>query len=284
MRTGIFLGMLGMLLISTLAAQAYRLQFKDVIGATRQYNIRMVQTGQVNFAGVQAPVVSNSTMTAIEKVTAVNNGVATLSYMAKNGSVTMKISNLPGDEEEQTITQPIPDLAISYDRTALGKVSNMHITGQQSSVLDGMFNGPTGQLQVPGQTFTFPDKDLKAGDSWDCTATFPIGENGKLQVQGKYTLVGTKLGDDGNTYLQIDGDIAISVKDMTVKIPMGDQTLAMTINIDMKGKETTLFDEAAGAVAQENMKFSGTTEVTTPGAEGSMKMDSTNEMTMKRAM
>ncbi len=100
-----------LLAVSYLPAQAYRLQYKDVQGASRQYKTQVGVSGNVSMGTVSSPVNSTITMTAQEQVNTVANGKASVTYSLKNGTVSIKLPNLTDDTggQGQSIDQPMPD-------------------------------------------------------------------------------------------------------------------------------------------------------------------------------
>ncbi len=206
--------------MSCLSAQAHRLQFKDAEGTKRVYNTQVGLTGNVTMGSISTPIDSTMTMTAFELINAVKDGKSSVTYQVKDGKVSVKLPNLTGgDGAPQSIEQQVPDFSMVFERTPLGQISNLHVSGEANNMLGGPPNELNNQLINPEQGLQFPDKELQPGDTWNCTTTVPLGGDSKLAVTANYTLVGTKVADNGKTYLQIDVDLTMSVPKLACPPP-----------------------------------------------------------------
>lgn len=243
MRIRMLLCLVAVLALTALSVQAYRLQFKDTAGATHTYAMVVNTKGTMNVMGMSMPMTSVTSMTTVEKVLAVKDNLASISYEAKEGKVTVTVSGVPGEDEPQTIEQPMPTFTITYDRTKLGKVSNLKMTGEMAGMLGGF--DPTSN-QYPGQGMEFPDKDLKAGDNWTAQQSVEVAPGSKINMIAKYTLTGTKV-VDGKTYLALACDITADAPTLKVNQP-ADAEQPVISNLKLRGKATTLFDETAGVI------------------------------------
>jgi len=273
MRVWSLIGLVCILGVSCLSAQAYRLQFKDTEGTVREYKTQVNLTATVAMGSITAPVDTTMNMTAVEKVTKVTNGKASISYQLKNGKASVKVSNLPGEEGPQNIDQKLPDYTILFDRTPLGTVSNLKTAGEASSIFGGGPSALNNQFMNPTQGFAFPDKDLQPGDTWDTSQSIPMGEDSKLDVTATYTLVGEQLSDTGKKYLQINVDLTMNLPKFAVKAGQGEMAMDMVMSMNLKAHEVVLFDADAGELYQLSSKMSGVTTTTIPGQDGDpMKM------------
>jgi hypothetical protein len=244
MRGYLMLVVLAMLVIgATLAAQAARLQYKDVAGIARTYQASYTMRGQFTIpGGGTMPMNMVMSFTVREKVRSVNaNGTASISSEMKDGSITMTIS---GEEQKM----PFPAFEMTYDRTPLGKMTNLKMTGEGAETLKQMSSMGMNQnfMSQFGQGFEFPNRELVAGDTWKVTQPFEMMPGMKLDMTALFTLTGPKSVDNKN-YLQIDTDMSMNMPKATLKGPDGAAS-AMSMAMQMKAKATTLFDETAGAL------------------------------------
>ena len=152
MRVGLFFSLLCVLGVSSLSAQAYRLQFKDAEGAKRVYATHVDLTGNVTMGSVSSPINSTMTMTAFEQINTVKNGASSVLYEVKDGKVSVKVPNLAGDESTGaplSIDQQVPDFSMAFNRTPLGKISNLHVNGGSGDLIGAPPNEVNDQLLNP---------------------------------------------------------------------------------------------------------------------------------------
>ena len=265
MRMRVLFTMVGLLGLAALSAQAYRLQFKDPQDAMRTLKGTMHMKGTMDMT---------MNMTTVEKVLAANaDGTATISYAIKDGKVVITMT-APGETTPKTIEQPFPTFGMSFKRTAVGKISDLKMTGDIDPKLKQQLDTISSQLQYPGQGMVFPDKELNIGDSWDGTQSFALLPGSKMDLKVKYTLTGTKE-VNGKTYLVLTSDIDAKAKDLAMKVPgeagAADTKLKMTMNII--GTGTTLYDVNAGEMGDVTFKMNTDMSVVSEGSDGmSMKM------------
>ena len=151
-------------------------------GVSRQYHTKVGLSGNVSMGTVSSPIESTITMTALEQINAVANGKSSVTYSLKNGTVSVKLPNLMGDDNTpQSIDQPMPDFAMDFDRTPLGKISNLKMSGEAGNLLGGAPNQVNNQLINPEEGLEFPDKDLQPGDTWTRTTTVSINADSKAR-------------------------------------------------------------------------------------------------------
>ncbi len=105
-------------------------------------------------------------------------------------------------------------------------------------MLGGSSDAVNNQLINPEQGLEFPDKDLQPGDTWSNKSTVPLNADTKLSITANYTLVGTKVAENGKTYLQVDVDVTISLSKLGIAAGQGDQQIKTDMALTMKGKET----------------------------------------------
>ena len=247
-------------------AQAYTLQFKDAAGTTRTYRSQMAITGAMSGAGMNLPIEAVVEMALIEKVLDVRDQVSSVSYGSSNGVMRVKVTGLPGEEEEETIDQELPDFTFTYNRTPQGKVSNVKTHGE----ITHLFLGPVDMLlnpaENPGQGLELPAGDVKIGDTWTGTQTALVGA-AQAKVTATYTLAGTEV-VNGKTYLKITSDTVISVPGATIDTAEGDEENPVALVLNLKGRTTTLFDEAAGEPFRTTFTLAGTMTMSGPETMG----------------
>ena len=283
MRIRTLLCLVTMLILTALSAQAYRLQFKDTAGATRNYAMTVNTKGTMSVMGMSMPLTSVTTMTAVEKVLNVKNGSASVSYEIKDGKIKVTIAGIPGEDEPQTVDQPMPGFTMTYDRTPLGKVSNVKMTGEITNMLGGF---DPSSSQYPGQGLEFPDKDLKAGDTWTGQQSLEVAPGSTVDMKAKYTLTGTKV-VEGKTYLVLTCDITASAPKITITQPENKDQPAEAqpaiTGLTLKGKATTLFDEAAGEIFSETFTMDVSMNLAGGiGEAGAVKMTMDGTLTRKK--
>jgi len=228
----------------------------------------------MDMMGMSIPMDMTMNMTTVEKVLAANaDGTATISYAIKDGKVVITMT-APGETTPKTIEQPFPTFGMSFKRTAVGKISDLKMTGDIDPKLKQQLDTISSQLQYPGQGMVFPDKELNIGDSWDGTQSFALLPGSKMDLKVKYTLTGTKE-VNGKTYLVLTSDIDAKAKDLAMKVPgeagAADTKLKMTMNII--GTGTTLYDVNAGEMGDVTFKMNTDMSVVSEGSDGmSMKM------------
>lgn len=248
MRIRSLMAMAALLMLATLSAHAFRLQFKDNAGDERTYAATMSMKGAMDMMGMSMPMTTTSSFTAIEKVLAVKDSVATVSYEVKDGKSVTEIIGM-GDEDPQTVEQPIPGFTLTYNRTPQGRVSNIKMTGEATALLGGFSDMMNNQMQYPGQGLEFPDKELKAGDTWTGKQEMELFPGSKLTINAKYTLVGTRA-VKGKTFLVVKCDLDAKMANAKIKTPATEAEAAIDITLGMalKGTGETLFDEANGSL------------------------------------
>ncbi len=276
--------LVALLAVSSLAAQAYRLQFKDAQGISRQYSTKVVVSGNVSMGTLSSPLDSTMKMTAVELINAVANGKSSVTYSVTNGTMSTKLPNILDDatQQGQDIEQAMPDFSMDFDRTPFGKISNLKMNGEANNLFMGLPNEVNNRLINPGDGLEFPNKDLQPGDTWSGKSTVPLAGDSKVQLTANYTLVGTKVAENGKTYLQVDVDLTINIPKLAVNAGQGDQAMSMDMAMNLKGKETVLFDELAGELYQSSCKMAGTVTVTAPGQIEAMPMTLSTNILVKK--
>ncbi len=278
MRAWLPLILAGLLGLSGISAHAYLLQFKDTAGTSRNFKTVMNIKGSMEAASMNVPFTSVATYLAVEKVTAVNANGAALSYALKNGTVSVKITGLPGDEENQTIEQALPAFAMVYSRTLTGKVINLKMNEQPMTSMAGPYDATGEQLQYPSQGLEFPTTDVNIGDSWTGKESIEIGAGNKITVNATYTLTGTKAVNGVNLVVITCNFTSAAPALSANTVTGGAQASTMTMSMAMSGQSTTLFDPQAGALVSEAIKGNVLlTAGNVPGAEG---MSITSKMTL----
>jgi hypothetical protein len=199
----------------------------------------------------------------------------------KNGKVIARVTP-PGEDQEQKIEQAMPLFTINYDRTPLGHVTNVKVSGLPSDQSDLM----GAQAQYPGQGLEFPDRDLKIGDSWDGKQALSLVTGSTIDIKVKYTLTGTKV-VNGTTYLVLRSDINTKVNKMPIAMPAADGAGSdgqkATADMTITGSVTELFDEAAGQIGNSTLNLNVDMTMSAAGGDAAgmnlaMKMKIDGEM------
>lgn len=270
MRVHILICLFTLLGVGSLTAQAYRLQFKDTQNAVNTYAMTVKMTGQLSVMGITVPVTSTTEAKTSEKVLKVANGLATIQFDMKEGKTHMDVSALPGEDQGQTIEQPVPTLTMTYDRTPLGVVSNMKMTGDFTTLFGANSDPTGGQMGVPGEGLVFPNKDLNTGDNWTGKQTISMFGNTPISLEANNTFAGiSKV--NGKTYLLIVSEITGKMPTTTLNPAATGQNADMKMSFGisaMKGHSTTLFDEAAGKIYQTKYSMDVTINMGILGQEG----------------
>ncbi|MHB9133585.1 MAG: hypothetical protein ACYDBB_21180 [Armatimonadota bacterium] len=280
MRAWMWIVFVVILVLLPISAGAYQLRFKDAAGAMRTYRFEIKTTGTATSGTSTIPLDSTAVMTTVEKILNVKNGLSSISYEMRDGEMTGKFTP-PGADKPQTVKMPLPAMSMSFERSPLGKVTNARMSGQMTGMMNSQLD-VLNKYQNPGQGLEFPEKELKDGDTWGGAQTIPLDGDNKLEVTAKYTLIGTKV-DNGRSLLQIDCDLAVKATNFTIKITQGDKDESMTISIDLTGKTTTFFDEAAGGIYSTTVKLANTTTTILGKEPTPLKMNTVIEGTMTRA-
>lgn len=268
---------LALVLGLSLTAQAYLLQLRDAVGTVRTYANTMTMTGDFAMGTITMPIKGTVTFTTVESVTGISadNTAAVISSSQKDGMMTLELPSMTGEEDTQTVQQPMPKLAMTFNRTPQGKVSNLKLSmdgrAMEGSPLD-VFTNP---MEDIGVDLEFPNRELNIGDTWTAKQSVALGGGAILNATGNYTLAGTEV-VNGATCLKIQCSVTASTTAMPVSTPLGPQTMTMS----MLGTTTALFDPRAGetvsgtqsltimvdmksigddpTVAKTNMKLNGT--------------------------
>ena len=257
------------LLLASLSAQAYRLSFKDTAGTVRTTKTTFTIKGSMDGSGLSLPFTSTSTLVENETVTALNAGVASLSRQLKSGTMSVSTTS-PGEDTPQTAQQNLPSYTITYDRTPLGKVSNVKIAGDLTKLLGNSSDSLTTQILSGSEGLSFPDRDLNVGDSWTGAQSLTMG-GAKADITMNFTLAGAQV-VNGKTYLSITCDLTMNVPAMKVSSPLGD----IPMSLQVCGKTMVLFDNQAGCLYRETSDLTNTTTITLPGVDvGAATMKST---------
>ena len=258
MRIRTLLSLVGILCVAAVSAHAYRLAFSDPQGAVRNYKADMTMKGTANVLGITAPLSSTISMTMTEKVLTKNaDGTSSISFAVKNGKMVAS-TTIPGDDDATTKTQPLA-FSMTYDRTPLGKVTNLKMIATPGGGADLLGAGMSGQVQYPGQGVQFPDKDLNIGDSWDTTQQIEPMPGLKVNMTQTNTLTATRV-VNGKTLLVITSTFTADAKNAHVNVPLpagngvGDNkaTQALTLDMTISGTSTALFDPQAGELGDDN--------------------------------
>lgn len=273
MRKSLLMVALAILVIgATIAAQAARLQYKDVAGTIRTYKAYYSMKGSFAVPGQgDVPMTIVMNFTVREKVMAVAaDGTAKILDELKDGALTV---NAAGQEQKK----PFPEFQMTYDRTPQGKTSNMQMTGEGADTMKQMSGMGMNQnfMSEMGSAVQFPDKELAFGDTWKTAMPVEAMPGMKFDISALFKLTGTKV-VDAKTYLQIDTDLNMNMPKSSIKAPDG-SGLNMTMGMAMKAKSTTLFDEQAGALFSGS--FNGTMTMTMsmkdPGSDETIDMNGT---------
>jgi len=247
-------------------AQVYSLQFKDAAGTTRTYQSQFTITGTMSGAGMNLPIEAAVEMALVEKVLGVQNQVSSVSYGSQGGTMHVKVSGLPGDEEEQTIDQAMPGFIFTFNRTPQGKVTNVKTKGDITNLILGSADTLVNPTETPGQGLEFPAGDIKIGDTWSGSQTAMVGA-AQTKVTAKYTLVGTEV-VNGKTYLKITCDTTISTPSATINAGDQAQQNPVALVVNLKGRTTTLFDQAAGEPFRTTFALAGNMTMNGPETMG----------------
>ena len=95
--------------------------------------------------------------------------------------------------------------------------------------------------------------------------------------------MGTKVAENGKTYLQVEVDLTMSLPKLGINAGQGDQAMNTDMALNLKGKETVLFDEQAGELYQSNCKMTGSLSMNAPGqAEVPMQMTMNANILVKK--
>ncbi len=228
----------------SLAAQAYRLQYRDPMGAVRNYTVRSAMHSNIEMHNATIPTAVTSTYTMLERVTSIGVDGASIAEEAKDGIIASMVT-LPGVKIPRTIEQAFPAYTMTYTRTPLGTVSNM-----QTNSLIGNTDDPTdalaGMIRHPGTGIAFPEKDVHIGDTWDGVMTMPLGDGMTVNLSMHYTLVGTRV-VDGKSYLKIHCDQIMTLPITRTKLTTPDrQVIPVIMCLTLQGSSDSLFDEAMG--------------------------------------
>ena len=165
-----------LILFCSLNAEAYRLEFRDPLGAQRKYQSNWVINGTADVLGMIMPISAQLHTFSSETVNKqLADGTSDLTYQFLKGTMNVKIDT-PFDAEAPAISQPIPDFSMTFNRDKFGKLRNIQMTGVAAELFGTQFDALNSQLQAPGQGLVFPDRDLKIGDTWDGTQRFGIGK------------------------------------------------------------------------------------------------------------
>jgi len=246
-------------------------RFKDAPGTVRTIKTSYTITGTMEGLGMTMPFKALSTVVEVEKVTAAAGGV-TLTRQMKEGSTSVTLT-APGDEEPQTLKEAFPGYTITYSRTAIGKISNLKITGDITKALDNSADEIAMQFLASGEGMEFPDRDLKVGDTWTGGQALPAGSVGKVEISAKYAYLGTEE-VNGKSYLKMTCDVVLKLPQFKVKTLLGEIPMSM----EVKGPIIMLFNEQAGEIFRQTYKLANTTIITTSEA-GKATMTSTIEGT-----
>lgn len=263
------------LLVGTaLSAHAVRLAYSQQVGSSRTYLSSFTMTGNIAMPGQDSMKLDSSfSTTTEEKILAVNqDGAASVSMDMKNGNMKMTVAG-------QTQQMPIPAMQMTFDRTKLGKVSNMQMQGEAVDQMPGMNNMQFNQL---GTSYAFPDRDLNAGDAWEDKTTLEIPFLGEATIVTKNTLVGTKI-VDGKTYLQIDSTMTMTTPGTASTMGEGEQQMTMKMAIKLTGTASSLWNEEAGELFRSTVKADMIMNMTMTSADG-QSMNTTMNMKMNGTM
>lgn len=277
MRNSVTLVTLAVFIIAALSAQAARLLFKDPEGTVRTYKGVYNVRGAMDMPGMGSiPLNITMAFTVREKVNEVRaDGTANVTDELCDGTLAMKIN----DEEKKV---PFPGYIMTYDRTNLGKISNVKMSGEgveQLKQMQGMGMGMNENIMSQfGQGFPFPDRELAMGDTWKASVAMEAMPGMKMNVNALMKLVGTKVVDN-KSYLQIATDLTMNMPKFEVKGTEGAAS-GMAMSMTMKGKATTLFDEQAGALFAANFEGTMAMTMTMPNPESDEDISATTTMTI----
>ncbi|MHB9024802.1 MAG: hypothetical protein ACYC7E_11615 [Armatimonadota bacterium] len=272
MRALSIFGLVMLLITASVNAYAYRLTYKDTPNAARAYQTNYAMKGELGMPGSD-PMPFDSAMVLAwqEKVLAVKDGAATLALQFNPSNMTITLAG-----EKSTVA--IPGAKLTFDRTALGKITNLKMeqTAENSSLTGINSTNPWQFLNQMGMTDQFPDKDLNFGETWTTTDKTEYLPGAVLEVKSVNKLVGAKT-INGKQYLQIDSEITLNSPAHQVTISLMGMTMPMVISTQFTGKATSFFDEQAGQYFSAT--FSGKALNTVTTTDESVKVNSTATIT-----
>jgi hypothetical protein len=241
-----------LLLGASLAAQAYTLRYKDVAGMARTYQATFHINGTVNAPGLPQPMPMKMDMTflAKEKCLAVNaDGTATILSEMKDGTITVNVNGQPAQ-------QPFPAMQMTYDRSPVGKISNVKMNGSGAQMMSSM--GGSNFMSQFGQGFQFPDGDVKVNDNWKVTQSMEVMPGMKFDVNATITLKDTAV-TNGKTYLNLNTVMNMNMPKAALTIPAGAAgaggavpNMAMAMKMTMNG--ASYFDADGGSLYSSAVK------------------------------
>jgi hypothetical protein len=263
-----------------LGAQAYRLQYKDTVGATRSYLASFVTNGTSTANGHEVPINMTMTMCMTEKVVAKNaDQTSSIVSELKDGKEQLQMPDPSGNGQTITREIPVPAITMSYDRSPLGAMTNLKMNGGTAAMLATMhsLSNPTSTLP----SCSFPDHDVQIGDTWTQKVSYEMS-GACMQGENTYTLVGTK-DIAGKTYLvlQVATTVDVPSTDMSIPAPNNTPAMKMTIAVKATGKTEALFDEQAGEVGDSKVDMQMDMQMNMPMPNGSGNMQMTMAMTMQ---
>jgi len=252
-------------LLACVPGQAYRLRYKDVAGTTRTYAMTMKMSGITEAMGTSMPMDSTTSMSLTEQVLAVKDGCATIKMEMKNGVTKVTLAAPPGEKEGKTIEQKVPDFSLQFDRTPLGKASNVQMSGNMPKI-NGMGNDWINRLVQQGSSMNLPDKELAIGDSWEDKQTLEILPGAKGDINVKNTLTGTRV-VNGHTDLVIAITMTMSMVNGKMSVGAGNNAVTIHMDMDMNGKMESLFDPDLGVMVHGGGKTDMAMKMTLEGAK-----------------
>jgi len=251
----------GLLLAAIIGAGAYQLAYKDPAGAVRWYRTEITLTGNFTGGGAREaiPVAGAISFISRELVTGLNSdGTAKIVTRITDGKMHMTV----GDQE---MSQPLTDYIAVFNRAPAGNITELKVEGDPQNKMAALqplgFGSQWQLISGIGQAFEFPANDLKPGAKWRQTITTRTTATTINNI-----LRGPKMAD-GASYLAIDSQTAVTLSNVTVDIPTGDQTVTLKQTGGLTANSNTLFDEENGELVQTNFTGELKLVIALPGAD-----------------
>ncbi|HIE51698.1 MAG TPA: hypothetical protein EYP85_08045 [Armatimonadetes bacterium] len=184
MKTKILWGLvLGSLMVGS--AGAVRLRYNDQPGTKVSYKVGLAATGIIYALDTQIPLQFKGTSGYEYEVVSVS----------PQGHITTRIRTLPFQVQSNNQPLPpnalpqIPPLLVTIDRQ--GKVLRVRAEGTAPpSTLPAGLSFKYDDVLSQMSSLTFPQRDLKVGDTWENTVTVSLPRGGSLRVTARSKLEG----------------------------------------------------------------------------------------------
>jgi hypothetical protein len=228
--------MLAMTVAATVSgAGAVTLRYKAKVGDVARYTYAETSRTQTAFDGEQSRSEDTVTELIIQKITNVDGDVFTI----EEKSTKRKSVSKSDDEEPETTRLPDETTVTRIDAQGRNRSDEAN-GGDASDCFDYIADAAFGEIGA------FPERDIKAGDSWSDDTEITCGQSASVKLRYTRTLVALET-YQGHECAKIETKFGMAMEFSPDWLGIDEAAVtAFTGTLRFSGSITTWFDYAAG--------------------------------------